>query len=971
MKHALIRISSEATHAVPSSTATVAGYRLTVDRGSFVVFESDAIRDIWIPATYESFTQSYRYPFKGNVDGIEVTSSNKYLKVDGNILYNKDMTTVMMAPAALTDTLYLKESVTALKDNAFACTQLSKVVLHDGITNIGACCFYGADFLSTLVVPRSVKSLGEFFLSGANVKDVFILTDDFYWSRIPNHAFSSEHPLDSLPAETVIYTVNGSLSKIKECWVGRVEEIFDLGDDNIFISEIDTAISSYSFRVVQPYNYKVEVSEENPEINLSVENDYYVFSGYKPGATGKIHFSYTDDKGKQHDILHSFKLRPLQSDETAVTASATPHLSTCTFTVVSEVKPSPQEIGVYFNDTYYPADSEGEVVISGLKPETEYTFQPYAEIDGARHVYSEQSFTTGNPLEGVTVQTLAVLPKVVIFKVNAPNDLAEYEDIRISGDKYLGDLADSTGLVMCDGLEIGKTYSFTLVCEVGGEIYSLDGFRSATIPTFKEMFSVYMTESTQTTMSFKVTTSIKYPLDSYGLTYKIVDTSSSVTTESVGENNIVLLDYCKPNTSYYIKPFFRVNNEIYYDTDYWEDRTYFTKSTNARADLYATSVLGMHFKGTYAEGNAGIKYAKVEIDGTTYKLDPKESIFNLDLPLPDYDPANRTHKAVFYISNTYDYSAWWGDQWDWVDKAEVELTMPLLEWTDGEAVPVSATTARLLYNTNLPDGVETAGIEWRRVGAPDIIASTSVACPVVNGRLVGLLKNLKDNVYYKFRPYYTATSGTKYYGEWVGIFTGDAAVTFEPEVMTFAGVTGDNTVTLKGYSLEGSEPIIKQGFEYRPASAMFTAMATEEPSWTSVTAKGIMMSAELDDLMPSTEYIYRAFVTTASGTYYGEEQRFVSPIQMAGIDDIIADDADIAMVLRENPVSGEAHVSIAGNGDEAMCSLYTMQGVMISSQSIVADGQYHAIDVNSCPGGMYLLYVAYGGERQCFKLIVK
>lgn len=213
----------------------------------------------------------------------------------------------------------------------------------------------------------------------------------------------------------------------------------------------------------------------------------------------------------------------------------------------------------------------------------------------------------------------------------------------------------------------------------------------------------------------------------------------------------------------------------------------------------------------------------------------------------------------------------------------------------GEATATSYTSARLRCETNLPDGVS-GGFEWMRENAPSSMKPSKAPCPVVNGALTGSLRNLKDEVYYKCRPYYIASNGTEYYGEWFIVFTGDAGVYFEPEVQTYVPKmteTADGfSVSLSGYALAGSDDITAQGFEYRAIGKSRAAAG-----WNSVKASGVLMNVTLEDLDAGTEYECRAFVQTSQGAFYGASQTFTTPSDAGAIDDVMASPAEEATVV--------------------------------------------------------------------------
>lgn len=248
---------------------------------------------------------------------------------------------------------------------------------------------------------------------------------------------------------------------------------------------------------------------------------------------------------------------------------------------------------------------------------------------------------------------------------------------------------------------------------------------------------------------------------------------------------------------------------------------------------------------------------------------------------------------VTYTTKLKGYSDYYSpNQWT---SPKVKCVLPSLKLGAGEATATSYTSARLRCETNLPDGVS-GGFEWMRENAPSSMKPSKAPCPVVNGALTGSLRNLKDEVYYKCRPYYIASNGTEYYGEWFIVFTGDAGVYFEPEVQTYAPKmteTADGfSVSLSGYALAGSDDITAQGFEYRAIGKSRAAAG-----WNSVKASGVLMNVTLEDLDAGTEYECRAFVQTSQGAFYGASHTFTTPNEAGAIDDVMVSPAEEATVV--------------------------------------------------------------------------
>lgn len=322
---------------------------------------------------------------------------------------------------------------------------------------------------------------------------------------------------------------------------------------------------------------------------------------------------------------------------------------------------------------------------------------------------------------------------------------------------------------------------------------------------------------------------------------------------------------------------------------------------------------------------------------------------------------------------TVDYTLMAGPE----GRAPKEYTAPsktvktgTLTWDKPEATPTSTSSVRLMVTTNCGSD---AGFEWRRIDAPELVPSNKVACPVVDGMLVGSLRNVNPETYYKCRPFYTSASGRTYYGDWVGFYTGDAAVYFEPEVRTFAASpAADNSVTLSGYALAGTDDIEEQGFEYWRTGGAAKVGGTDAGSGdvTVVNAGGIKMNAALSDLQYNSAYAFRAFAKTSKGMVYGETMTFVIG-NPSGVESVAAD-AGLSVMLRNNPVSGTAYVRCVTECREtAVYRIVGVNGATVSAGELEAADDWQGIDVSHCPAGLYFLNVQTPSGICTQKLIVK
>lgn len=425
-------------------------------------------------------------------------------------------------------------------------------------------------------------------------------------------------------------------------------------------------------------------------------------------------------------------------------------------------------------------------------------------------------------------------------------------------------------------------------------------------------------------------------------------TSLTINGKNVDENGYMKIDGLTPGRSYSLR------GEVKFG-DIWSCSTseqVYTKGINPTISGEAGPT-SFTAEGSWTEGDA-----KIDVYGFVTGIDVAALTNQSSYTMGGLDPETTT-KIAFGVAGP------WGAEW--IDR---EFTTAALTWETPGATATSLSSARMMVETNC-DAETGTGFEWRRIDAPDLIPSTKAPCPVVDGQLVGSLRNLNPETYYKFRPYYTSASGKTYYGEWTGLFTGDANVYFEPEVRTFGeSLSEKRVVRLSGYALAGSDDITEQGFQYRAVGkAQGKARAAE--AWQSVAAKGIKMEATLDDLAYGTTYRYRAYAATAKGTFYGDEREFSTEAE-SGIEDVVTDaEEGLTVALRENPATGTAWLRIAGSdAAEVRYHLTSVSGATVATGTLAADGTWQPVEL-TVPAGLYLLTVNDATAARTVRLVVR
>ncbi len=237
--------------------------------------------------------------------------------------------------------------------------------------------------------------------------------------------------------------------------------------------------------------------------------------------------------------------------------------------------------------------------------------------------------------------------------------------------------------------------------------------------------------------------------------------------------------------------------------------------------------------------------------------------------------------------------------------------------------------------------------------------SVQAPCRAVNGSLAGKLNGLSKSTYYKFRPFYKSASEKFYYGEWVAFITADAYVYFEPLVYCYAptDISG-NAVVLTGYIVPGSEQILKCGFQYKLVDAV---------EWITVECSSDDMSTKIYNLLPNVEYEFRMFVETSKEITYSQKDTFHT-LNVSGIDSVTLIDENIDLKIKN---SNELSVKINGGGDIAEMFIFDMTGCLEQSCTVLADGNWHDVEINGGNHGMKLLLITTNQGRYSKKILFK
>ena len=146
-------------YAVKEGTKVIAGF----------AFARCDITSITIPASVVSVGETaLRCP---NLSEIIVDEDNPYLKSVDNVLFNKDMTEIIFYPPKKPETTYeIPSGVTKIAPHAFLNRNLNKIVIPEGVTEIGDWAFAACAFISDVNFPDSLETIGKVAFRGTKLE---------------------------------------------------------------------------------------------------------------------------------------------------------------------------------------------------------------------------------------------------------------------------------------------------------------------------------------------------------------------------------------------------------------------------------------------------------------------------------------------------------------------------------------------------------------------------------------------------------------------------------------------------------------------------------------------------------------------------------------------------------------------------------------------------------------------------------
>lgn len=949
---------------------------------------------------------------------IKVSPANPYLSTDGKAIFNKDKTVLYTAipltsynvPSTVRElesdafcsqtdmtSITLPEGLTSIGRSAFSiCHILEQLVIPSTVKSIDAYAFEGCSALSKINIPQGIKSLADGVLSNSGIKTLDIPSSVNY---IGEGAFRNCKSLLSINLPEGLTLLNSDLfegcEQLSDIQIPSTVTTIKSGafNDCKALKTITLPASLSAFGN-QPYMVKSIFSGCSALKSILVEasNKYFESDGtalynkakdtlicFPAGVTSVVIPQSVKTIGKKAfcscDSLQNIMFEDGVSDLVIEQQAFENCKNINKLVITSGIKEAKYQA---FNEAHIK-----KLVITTTHPESFYDYYLlrgntietiYAPASDISIIKSLKSSTL-IPLDAIYVPSdITTGSRSIVFKLVQNEELSELDDLPANtypcvkiGNTEIE--ADENGRYVHAGLDPGQAFTFTISAKnsLGNMVGSAYSFTKRTANYFKSFtLNSGQTYVASSDIRLNVDPEMEQP-DVCRFVYGPSYTKSCDLKYNDEEQSIKLTGFW-PSTTVTLKYQELKGGRVTYSKEY----DIMTKSMGLSTEY------GKITPTTYTmTGSRDMTHHDAEIVDEGWTLDRKTiTQHGKTLHVTGCEPESYIYAGyAVMVKNGSETKLYY-----YSPSKSKQLPALTLE-TVTEAKATSNTVALICATTNIDDEEANTGFEWRRYDAPDLVPSSKANCPVVDGVMTGALRNLSASTYYKFRPFYKAESGKTWYGEWSAFGTADAYVYFDPTVRTYAAVCHDeNSATVSGFIIAGSDDIKEQGFEYWKrddayATAKHTTATTDDNTHQTVVATGQRMSAVLQNLEPNTTYIVRAYVTTEHGTTYGEEQIFSTPYSTA-IGEVELDEAysDHLAAKVTKVGNNDLHLAICGTARPVAIRLTALSGMQMAATTLgssLESTRHACLHTNRLQPGMYLLHVTDGQDAQTIRIAIK
>jgi hypothetical protein len=151
--------SSLTSITIPSSVTSI-------EHGAF--WGCSALTSITIPSSVTSIGDG-AFNYCTGLNKYTVDTGNPNYSTTDDVLFSKDMTTLVAYPNKKSSQYVIPPSVTSIKHGAFyGCTGLTSIIIPSSVTSIGESAFQDCSSLTSITIPSSVTSIGRYAFSHRN-----------------------------------------------------------------------------------------------------------------------------------------------------------------------------------------------------------------------------------------------------------------------------------------------------------------------------------------------------------------------------------------------------------------------------------------------------------------------------------------------------------------------------------------------------------------------------------------------------------------------------------------------------------------------------------------------------------------------------------------------------------------------------------------------------------------------------------
>jgi hypothetical protein len=231
-------------------------------------FYGTALKEIVIPAKVTSidfYISSNATLLPLGIERITVSSENSAYAAKDNLIYTKDLKTILFCPASIKGEMSIGANV---GDGAFYKSALSKVEFTSAVTSIGGIAFYGATNLKEVVISESVKTIGTQAFAQCSLETLVLPSGiTLGQSALPGTIRYISFPADAtgdafIRAQSLwgnavkMYDSDGTtqildneLDKIagqRFVWDGTTAgKLYKISDDQVLLTKVVSGVTSY------------------------------------------------------------------------------------------------------------------------------------------------------------------------------------------------------------------------------------------------------------------------------------------------------------------------------------------------------------------------------------------------------------------------------------------------------------------------------------------------------------------------------------------------------------------------------------------------------------------------------------------------------------------------------------------------------------------------------------------------------